>query len=149
MLPGQLWRLAWPIPLAALLTLGWLLWEATSRAGAWLSGPRPMRPVGWALPQLLVVALTVAAATRVAAGFELIQRHNVSVRGAGLYPPDPIFPWFRDEVASSIVVLAPDLQSTRIPAYSSEANVVSRRGELVLRVLPKLEQRAPGRIEVP
>jgi hypothetical protein len=148
-LPGQLWRLAWPIPLAALLTLGWLLWEATSRAGAWLSGPRLMRPVGWALPLLLVVALTVAAAPRAAAGFELIQRHNAAVRGSGFYPPDPIYPWFRDEVASPIVVLAPELQSARIPAYSSEANVVSRRGGLVLRVLPKLEQRAPGRIEVP
>jgi hypothetical protein len=46
-------------------------------------------------------------------------------------------------------VLAKDLPSVRIPAYSSEANVVSRRGSLVLQVLPLLEQRAPGRIEVP
>jgi hypothetical protein len=46
-------------------------------------------------------------------------------------------------------VLAPDLQSARIPAYSAESNVVSRRGSLVLRVLPELEQRAPGQIEVP
>src|SRR3712207_9524726 len=28
-LPGQIWRLAWPIPLAAMLALGWLTWEAT------------------------------------------------------------------------------------------------------------------------
>jgi hypothetical protein len=50
---------------------------------------------------------------------------------------------------SPVVVLAPDIQSARIPAYSSEANVVSRRGGLVLRVLPELEKRAPGQIEVP
>ena len=50
---------------------------------------------------------------------------------------------------SSVVVLAPDIQSARIPAYSYEANVVSRRGGLVLRVLPELQKRAPGQIEVP
>src|SRR5215208_8438410 len=31
-LPGQLWRLAWPIPLAALLTLGWRTFSATRLA---------------------------------------------------------------------------------------------------------------------
>src|SRR5918999_5330550 len=31
-LPGQLWRLAWPIPLASLLTLGWVTFSATSLA---------------------------------------------------------------------------------------------------------------------
>ena len=46
-------------------------------------------------------------------------------------------------------MLAKDLPSVRIPAYSSEANAVIRRGSLVLLVLPLLEQRAPGRIEVP
>ena len=47
------------------------------------------------------------------------------------------------------MVLAPDLLGARIPAYSPHANVVSRRGGLVLRVLPKLEARVPGRIDVP
>jgi hypothetical protein len=46
-------------------------------------------------------------------------------------------------------MMAPDLLGARIPAYSAEANVVSRRGSLVLRVLPELKERAPGRIEVP
>src|SRR5215218_6600041 len=63
-LPGQLWRLAWPIPLAALLTLGWLLWEATSRAAAWLGELRPTRYLARVLPLLLVVVLTVAAVPR-------------------------------------------------------------------------------------
>jgi hypothetical protein len=43
-LPGQLWRLAWPIPLAAVLTLGWVAWEASSRAGAWLERVPRVRP---------------------------------------------------------------------------------------------------------
>jgi hypothetical protein len=148
-LPGQVWRLAWPLPLAALLTLGWLVWEATSRAAAWLGSFRPARFLGRALPLLLVAALTVAAVPWTTAGIKLIQRHNEVARSDGFYPVDPVYPWFRDEMASPVVVLAPDLQGARIPAYSSEANVVSRRGGLVLRVLPELEERAPGRIEVP
>jgi hypothetical protein len=148
-LPGQLWRLAWPIPLAALLALGWVAWEATGRAGAWLSRFRPTRPLARALPLLLVVALTIAAVPRAAAGIDLVQGHVEYARSQGLYPADPIYPWFREESRSPAVVLAKDLQSVRIPAYSSETNVVSRRGSLVLRVLPELERRAPGRIEVP
>jgi hypothetical protein len=148
-LPGQLWRLAWPIPLAALLTLGWLVWEATSRAAAWLGELRPTRYLARALPLLLVVVLTVVAVPWATTGFELVQRHKEAARAMGFYPPDPIFSWFRDELESPVVVLAADLQSARIPSYSSEANVVSRRGSLVLRVLPKLEQRVPGQIEVP
>jgi hypothetical protein len=80
---------------------------------------------------------------------ESIQAHREASRQSGFYPSDSIFPWFRDEMRSSVVVLAPDIQSARIPAYSSEADVVSRRGGLVLRVLPQLEKRAPGQIEVP
>jgi hypothetical protein len=148
-LPGQIWRLAWPIPLAAVLTLGWLAWEATSRAGAWLGKLRPARPLARALPLLVAIALTVAAVPLARSGVELIRDHEEIARSGGLYPADPIYPWFRNEVTSPAVVLATDLQSVRIPAYSSETNVVSRRGSLVLRVLPQLEERASGRIEVP
>jgi hypothetical protein len=148
-LPGQLWRLTWPIPLAAVLTLGWIAWEASSRAGAFLGRVSPTRTLARALPLLLVVALTVAAVPRATAGIELVRAHGEDARSAGLYPADPIFPWFGEEITSPAVVLAKDLPSVRIPAYSSEANVVSRRGSLVLQVLPLLEQRAPGRIEVP
>jgi hypothetical protein len=148
-LPGQLWRLAWPISLAALLALGWLAWEATRYTATWLGGLRPTRPLAQALPLLLVVALTVAAVPSTMAGIELVQRHKEGARKSGFWPPDPIYPWFRDEIASPVVVLASDFYSARIPSYSSETNVVSRRGSLVLRVLPKLEKRAPGQIEVP
>jgi hypothetical protein len=55
----------------------------------------------------------------------------------------------RDNIEETSVVLAPDLENTCIPAYSAKANVVSLRGGLLLRVLPALQSRAPGRIEVP
>jgi hypothetical protein len=45
--------------------------------------------------------------------------------------------------------MAPDLQNARIPAYSAETNVISRRGSLVLRALPELEERVRGEIDVP
>jgi hypothetical protein len=147
-LPGQLWRLAWPIPLAALLTLGWLGWEAASRAAAWLGRLRQTRLLGRALPFLVVVALTVVAMPWAKGGIECIQSHKEAAREAGFWPADPIYSWFRSEIASPVVVLANHLQSARIPAYSSEANVISRRGNLVLQVLSDLEQRAPGQINV-
>jgi hypothetical protein len=148
-LPGQLWRLAWPIPLAVMLTLGWLVWEATSRAAGWLGGLRATRLVAAALPLLLLVVLTVAAVPRTTTGLEEVERYRETARNSGIWPADPIYPWFRDEVTSPVVVLASDFYSARIPSYSSEANVISRRGSLVLRVLPKLEKRVPGKIEVP
>jgi hypothetical protein len=148
-LPGQIWRLAWPIHLAAVLTLGWLLWTGIGYATGWLQRFAPTRLVATTLSILLVVALTTAAVPRARAGMDSIEKHREASRRAGYYPSDPIFPWFRDEIHSPVVVLAPDLQSARIPAYSADANVVSRRGSLVLRVLPELEKRVPGRIEVP
>jgi hypothetical protein len=46
-------------------------------------------------------------------------------------------------------VLAPDLENTCIPAYSATANVVSLRGGSILGVLPELEERTGGRVEIP
>jgi Family of unknown function (DUF6077) len=148
-LPGQIWRLAWPVQLAAVLTLGWLVWTATEYVAAWLRNLGPARSLAGALPILLIVGLTAAVVPQARQGMESIEAHRETSRESGFYPSDPIFPWFRDEIRSPVVVLAPDIQSARIPAYTSEANVVSRRGGLVLRVLPELEERAPGQIEVP
>ena len=62
---------------------------------------------------------------------------------------DPAFDWMRESIEEESVVLAPDLENTCIPAYSADANVVSLRGGLLLRVLPALQSRTPDRIEVP
>ena len=148
-LPGQIWRLAWPVQLAAVLTLGWLVWTATEYMAACLRNLGPARSLAGALPILLIVGLTAAVVPQARQGMESIEAHRETSRESGFYPSDPIFPWFRDEIRSPVVVLAPDIQSARIPAYTSEANVVSRRGGLVLRVLPELEERASGQIEVP
>ena len=148
-LPGQIWRLAWPIQLAAVLTLGWLIFSALDYASTWLRRLGPLRLLVAVLPALVIVALTVAALPRAGQGIDSIMAHREASRKSGFYPSDPIYPWFRGEIHSPVVVLAPDIQSARIPAYSSEANVVSRRGGLVLRVLPELQKRVSGQIEVP
>ncbi|HKH11702.1 MAG TPA: DUF6077 domain-containing protein [Rubrobacter sp.] len=142
-LPGQIWRLAWPIPLASLLAFGWLAWTALARIG---ERANLLRLV---MPPLVVVILAAAAVPWASEGIKPILQHSQDSREAGFYPVDPIYPWFRDELTSPKVVLAPDLLGARIPAFSAEANVVSRRGGLVLNVLPELEERAPGQIEVP
>jgi hypothetical protein len=147
-LPGQIWRLAWPIPLAALLTVGWMAWEGALYAGELLNG-RNIRP-GLApfLPLALVCILAVAVAPAAwnAVGRVLDTR---AVPRAASYPLDPAFLWMRDNIDEPAVVLAPDLENTIIPAYSSDANVASLRGNLILRMLPALEERVPGRIDPP
>ncbi len=142
-LPGQIWRLAWPIPLATLLAFGWLVWEAIGWAAERVSLLRLV------LPPLVVVLLSAAALPWFLDGIKPILEFREGARKSGFYPADPIYPWFRDEITAPKVVLAPDLLGARIPAYSARANVVSRRGSLVLKALPKLEERVPGQIEVP
>jgi hypothetical protein len=148
-LPGQIWRLAWPIQLAAMFALGWVLWTATEYVRLKLEHLGPVRYIGQALPLILILALAVAAIPQARPGMESIATHRETSRESGAYPSDPIYPWFRDEIDSPVVVMAPDIQGARIPAFSAEANVVSRRGSLVLWVLPQLNARAPGQIEVP
>jgi len=147
-LPGQMWRLAWPIPLAASLTVGWIFWETTRLLRAGLRSCGGSRHVGRFLPLVLVCALTVAAAPVSAVKAMSVYQAVANGRSPDMCF-DPAFHWIRDHVQEASVVLAPDLENTCIPAYSAEANVVSLRGGLLLRVLPALHNRVPGRVEVP
>jgi hypothetical protein len=147
-LPGQLWRLAWPIPLAALLTIGWMIWEVVRYAQiGWNKSERPRRLAQF-LPLVLVCALMVAAAPASVGGVRDVYR-------AAEVPPtvgsrfDPIYGWMHDHIKEPSVVLAPDWVNVCIPAYSAQANVVSLRGEQILKHLAALNRRAPGQIEVP
>jgi hypothetical protein len=146
--PGQLWRLAWPIPLAALLTIGWMVWEMTRYAQIGLNTSGASRRVAQFLPLVLLCALMVAAAPASVAGVRDVYR-------AAEVPPtvdsrfDPIYGWMHDHIVEPSVVLAPDWVNVCIPAYSAQANVVSLRGEQVLKHLAALNRRVPGRIDVP
>jgi hypothetical protein len=147
-LPGQLWRLAWPIPLAALLIAGWMAWETTGRAEGCLNRLGVTPSVTHFLPLVLLGALMwVAAPTSVARAEEVHSSEEVAQSQRSCV--DPVFRWIGANITEPSVVLAPDAENTCIPAYSASANVVSLRGGTVLGVLPILERRVPGRIEVP
>jgi hypothetical protein len=89
-LPGQIWRLAWPIPLAAMLALGWLVWEATGRASSWLGRFGPARVLSWVLPLLVVVVLAVGAALLLARdGLESVLKHKEDARRRASIPSIP------------------------------------------------------------
>jgi hypothetical protein len=148
-LPGQLWRLAWPIPLAALLIIGWMAWEATRRVETFLGKLGPGRVLTRFAPLALVLAMAVVAAPATLAGTEAVHRTEEETAKHPAFVFDPIFYWMRDNISEPSVVLAPDAENTSIPAYSASANVVSLRGGAVLNRLTALERRAPGQIEVP
>lgn len=147
-LPGQLWRLAWPLSLAALLCAGWMAWEAAGRAQSALRGfgisPHAIR----LLPLLLVGVAMAASAPAAASGAESVDR-SLEASHSPRSCFDPVFGWMQKNIEEPGVVLAPDAENACIPAYSASANVVSVRAGSVLGVLPALERRVPGEIEVP
>jgi hypothetical protein len=147
-LPGQMWRLAWPIPLAAFLTLGWMTWEATRRAELRLNRLGLTLGITQSLPVAVVIAVLAAATPVSLDEAKAVYRAGTGTQSSGRCF-DPIFRWMQENIREIRVVLAPDMENTCIPAYSANANVVSLRGGLVFWVLPALERRAPGQIDVP
>ncbi|MBA2618403.1 MAG: hypothetical protein H0U91_09585 [Rubrobacter sp.] len=144
--PGLLWRLAWPIPLLALLTGGWMVWEALRYAEERLGGLR--RGVGRVVPLLLVLLLTAAAApASVTKVVDLYGRFEVARTAE--YDPDPIYPWLQANLKEPSLLLARDSANNIVPAYSASLDVVSQRGEGMIRDRRVLEERANSEIEIP
>jgi uncharacterized protein DUF6077 len=148
-LPGQLWRLAWPIPPAAVLVVGWMAWEAVGRVAGLLGSRGPGRILARFAPLAMVFVVAMIIAPTTSARVEDIHRTFEEAKRDPVAVFDPIFRWMRDNISEPSVVLAPDTVNTRIPAYSASANVVSLRGTTILDRRAALERRAPGRIEVP
>ena len=146
--PGLLWRLAWPIPLLAIVTTGWMVWEALGYAEARLRGFGMGRGAIRAVPLALVVLLTAAAAPpSVQKAVGLYREYDVAKSTD--YNPDPIYPWMRDNIKNPGVLLARDSANNAVPAYSTKLNVVSQRGEGMIRDRDELEKLAGSRIEIP
>jgi uncharacterized membrane protein len=97
---------------------------------------------------MVLCALMVVAAPASVSGARGVYDAGELPRGAQSRF-DPIFRWMQENIKETNIVLAPDILSTYIPAYSAHANVVSLRGEQVLEHLDALKRRAPGQIEVP
>jgi hypothetical protein len=113
----------------ALLGVPVLILQDTLKAYLWVSGAVV---AGFLLAAALAVLLVPSRRRR---SIKPEADPSASDRGGMLWAP--------------FLALVAALAYVCIPAYSSETNVVSRRGSLVLRVLPQLEERASGRIEVP
>ena len=146
--PGLLWRLAWPIPLLALLTVGWMAWEALGYAETRLKGLGIGRGATRVLPLALVaVMMAVAAPPAVAKAVGLYREFEVA--RTSNYHPDPIYPWIRDNLEEPAVLLARDSANNLVPAYSTSVDVVSQRGEGMIRDRDELERRAGSEIEIP
>jgi hypothetical protein len=146
--PGLLWRLAWPIPLLALITTGWMVWEALGYAETRLRGLGIRRSVTRVLPLALVALLTAAAAPpSVEKAVGLYRKFDVA--RTSNYDPDPIYPWIRDNLKDPGVLLARDSANNAIPAYSVSLNVVSQRGEGMIRDRDELEKLAGSHIDIP
>ena len=145
--PGLLWRLAWPIPLLGLLTVGWMAWEALGYAEARLGGLGIGRGATRALPLALAAVLMAVAATPAVAKAVGLYREFEVARTPN-YHPDPIFPWLRDNLEGG-VLLARDSANNVIPAYSTSLDVVSQRGEGMIRDREELERRAGSRLGIP
>src|SRR5215207_7072996 len=146
--PGLLWRLAWPIPLLALITAGWMVWEALGYAEARLRGFGIGRSVTRVLPLALVVLLTAAAAPpSVEKAMGLYRKFEVA--RTSNYDPDPIYPWIRENIRDPGVLLARDSANNPLPAYSASLNVVSQRGEGMIRDRDELEKLAGSHIDIP
>ena len=146
--PGLLWRLAWPIPLLALLTTGWMVWEALGYAEARLRGLGIGQGAIRALPLALVVLLAAAAAPSSAEKAVGLYRKYEVARTSD-YDPDPIYPWMGDNLKKPGVLLARDSANNVLPAYSTALNVVSQRGEGMIRDREELERLAGSNIDIP
>jgi hypothetical protein len=146
--PGLLWRLAWPIPMLALVTVGWMIWEALGYADARLRETGIGRGAVRALPLALVVLLTAAAAPpSVGKAVGLYRKYDVARTSE--YDPDPIYSWIGDNIKKPGVLLARDSANNAIPAYTTALNVVSQRGEGMIRDRSQLEKLAGSRIDIP
>jgi tetratricopeptide (TPR) repeat protein len=127
--PWLIYRLAWPIPLAALLTAAWMAWELLGYASRRFGGTRLLGATPL-LALILVVLLASAAAPRALAGIRTMDSVDEAPQ-ENASCVDPAFDWMRETVNDRSVVLAPELENSCVPAYSSLTNVVSYRDQFL------------------
>lgn len=177
--PGQLWRLAWPIPLAALLTVSWMLWKlmepsrffpqkdegARSRvdmgsgrrevkrtmdSGSHATRYGAVRRVAPFLPVLFVVVSTAVAAPWIVAKIGAVQSSNGEKALGTSQCSDPTFSWMQDVITAPSMVLAQGGDNNCIAAHVAPADVVATTGQMgVARSKEKLEQTLSREIKVP
>lgn len=146
--PGQLWRLAWPIPLAALLTVGWMSWELIKRSKSRLNKFEAVRHVTPFLSLIFVGVLVAGAAPFAATGIEEIYSAAKAEQNQSSCL-EPTFRSMQSIVTAPSVVLAEESESSCIAAHVAQATMVSLRSAEILKNQAALEQALSKKIEVP
>lgn len=126
--PWILPRIAWPIPLAAVLVLGWLLCEGLAYLGARLGagGSRTERLAGLLLAPLFVFCALVAAAPTSLAQIKTADESGEMPREE-VSCSDPVFAWMDSGLPAPSTVLAPEAENSCIMARASSANILNYR----------------------
>jgi tetratricopeptide (TPR) repeat protein len=126
--PMILPRLAWPIPLAAVLVLGWMLWEGLAYLGTRLSAAesRMERLAGLLLAPLVVFCGLLAAAPLSVAQLESADESGETPREE-VSCSDPVYTWMEGGLPAQSTVLAPDEENSCIMARTSSVDILSYR----------------------
>ena len=125
--PWMLHRLAWPLLLAALLTLGWMCWEALRLVGARVGRFALIHRVAPFLPLATVVYLMIIAIPLALTGIQAADASGKTPQTESTCE-DPVFRWMQSAIPDPGRVMAPRLESSCIKAYSASAKILGARG---------------------
>jgi len=130
--PWLLYRLTWPLLLAALLTLGWMCWEVVRFAGSRLDGLDPTRRVSPFLPLIIVGILLVGAVTPALTGLRAIdEAADDKTTQADTSCLDLTFRWLQSATpAHDKVIMAPRIENRCIKAYVAPVEVLEAREQM-------------------
>ena len=124
--PWTIWRLAWPIPLATVLTLGWMAWELLDWLRSRLSNVISVRRMTPFLPVLFTCALVVVFMPSMVAGVRSADEQSETTQSQD-YCLDPAFPWLQRTITTPTTILALPAETSCFSAYTSDAGYVSYR----------------------
>ncbi len=144
--PWTIWRLAWPIPLAAILTLGWMCWELLSLLKSRLIERGPSNRIAHILPLLFVCALVAVFTPMVAANVRSADEQGEIAQDKS-YCQDPMFPWMNENVTTPTVILAPDAETSCFMGYMPEAYYVNYRSAALSDVASSETYRSVEEVE--
>jgi tetratricopeptide (TPR) repeat protein len=139
--PWNLWRLSWPMLLASCLALAMALWDLLALARVFLDRYANQRPQARvrrvlvrgtaALPIALALALALAATPYAIRGTQAIETKGETPQSQSDCF-DPALTTLGDDLRKPTRVLAPDNESSCLPAWSAPVSIVSFRGLAVL-----------------
>lgn len=146
--PWTLWRVAWPIELAALLTLGWVAWSALAFAAGHLERTGRGRRLAPVLPLLFVAVLSAAFLVPIANGVRAASGTGETAQNATTCE-DPVFPWMSGVVTRQTAIFSQDPEQQCVIAYVDSAWIFSFRSNTYELGQTLLEKESDKKQELP